>query len=86
MSINYEQLQSYMNGLVPERPLELQKMEAYADEHNFPIIGPASGHFCYQIARLTGARCTAAAPEPPVFEGEIRTPRGPKRFEVLEVH
>lgn len=56
MSINYDQLQTYMNGLVPERPLELQKMEAYAAEHNFPIIGPASGHFCYQIARLTGAK------------------------------
>ncbi|MEM7111031.1 MAG: O-methyltransferase [Chloroflexota bacterium] len=56
MSINYDQLQTYMNGLVPERPLELQKMEAYAEEHNFPIIGPASGHFCYQIARLTGAK------------------------------
>lgn len=56
MSINYDQLQAYMAGLVPERPLELQKMEAYAQEHNFPIIGPASGQFCYQIARLTNAK------------------------------
>jgi predicted O-methyltransferase YrrM len=31
-------------------------MEAYAAEHNFPIIGPAAGYFCYQIARMIGAR------------------------------
>lgn len=31
-------------------------MEAYARKHDFPIIGPACGHLCYQIARMTGAR------------------------------
>ena len=31
-------------------------MEAYAREKNFPIIGPACGHLCYQIARMIGAR------------------------------
>lgn len=31
-------------------------MEARAAESGFPIIGPAAGHFCYQVARLTGAR------------------------------
>ena len=51
-----EQVRDYLNALVPERPAELQQMEAYADEQNFPIIGPACGHFCYQIARMTGAR------------------------------
>ena len=31
-------------------------MEAYAREKSFPIIGPACGHLCYQIAKLTNAR------------------------------
>lgn len=51
-----ERLSGYLNGLVPERPAEMQKMEAYAVEHQFPIIGPSAGYFCYLVARLTGAR------------------------------
>jgi len=31
-------------------------METYAQEHAFPIIGPASGYCCYVLARLAGAR------------------------------
>jgi len=31
-------------------------MEAEAAETDFPIIGPASGQFCYLLARLAGAR------------------------------
>jgi predicted O-methyltransferase YrrM len=31
-------------------------METYAQEVGFPIIGPASGNLCYQIARMIGAR------------------------------
>jgi len=46
----------YLDDLVPERPPELQRMEAIAREMNFPIIGPACGHLCYQIARMIGAR------------------------------
>ena len=57
MSIDYnEQLRNYLDDLVPERPAEMQAMEAYAEEHGFPIVGPASGHFCYQVARMIGAR------------------------------
>jgi predicted O-methyltransferase YrrM len=56
MSIDYSGLRDYLDGLVPERPSELQKMEAYADEHGFPIIGPASGYLCYQLARMVGAK------------------------------
>ena len=52
----YSQVRDYLEGLVPERPAELQKMEAYALEKSFPIIGPACGHLCYQIARTTVAR------------------------------
>jgi predicted O-methyltransferase YrrM len=57
MSIDYnEQLRDYLDSLVPERPAEMRAMEAYAQEHNFPIVGPASGYFCYQVARMIGAR------------------------------
>ena len=47
---------TYLDALVPSRPAELQAMETYARETRFPIIGPASGHLCYQIARMIGAR------------------------------
>lgn len=46
----------YLESLVPPRPVELQKMEAYAREKSFPIIGPACGHLCYQLAKMTNAR------------------------------
>ena len=49
-------LDRYLDELVPERPSELQKMEAYAAEHNFPIVGPASGQTCYQLARMIKAQ------------------------------
>jgi caffeoyl-CoA O-methyltransferase len=53
---DYHQVQAYLETLVPPRPQELVAMEAYAAEHDFPIIGPVAGHYCYQIARLIGAR------------------------------
>lgn len=57
MSIDYnEQLRNYLEELVPARPPELQKMEDYAAQNNFPIIGAAAGYFCYQVARMIGAR------------------------------
>ncbi|HVM72419.1 MAG TPA: O-methyltransferase [Anaerolineales bacterium] len=49
-------LMEYLDGLVPPRPAEMQAMEAYAEKIDFPIIGPTSGYFCYQVARMIGAR------------------------------
>lgn len=49
-------LGEYLDSLVPPREARLQEMEAWADEHDFPIVGPASGYLCYQLARLAGAR------------------------------
>jgi len=46
----------YLDSLVPPRPAEMQAMEAYARKIDFPIIGPASGYLCYQVARMIGAR------------------------------
>ena len=56
MPYTNEQLSAYLESLVPERPAEMQKMEAYAAEHDFPIIGPAAGYYCYLTARLIGAQ------------------------------
>lgn len=50
------EIAEYLDGLVPERPAELQEMERIAESTNFPIIGPASGQLCYLVARLIGAR------------------------------
>ncbi len=50
------QLSRYLDSLVPPRPPEMQAMEEYAQQTGFPIVGPASGHFCYLLARLMGAR------------------------------
>ncbi len=50
------QISSYLDGLVPPRPPEMQAMEAYAAETGFPIVGPATGNLCYQLTRLIGAR------------------------------
>lgn len=47
---------AYLDALVPPRPPEMAAMERIARKTDFPIIGPAAGHFCYQVARLTGAR------------------------------
>jgi|SRR5689334_16465877 len=46
----------YLDDLVPERPAEMREMERIANETNFPIIGPVSGHLCYLVARMIGAR------------------------------
>ncbi len=51
-----DQLESYLDSLVPARPPELQAMEQVAHQTNFPIVGPASGEYCYLIARMIGAR------------------------------
>ena len=55
MDILSPELTDYLTNLVPPRPPELQKMEAYAAKENFPIIGPLCGYLCYQLARTLGA-------------------------------
>jgi caffeoyl-CoA O-methyltransferase len=50
------QLTQYLDSLVPARPPELLEMERYAAEHDFPIVGPACAHICYQVTRMIGAR------------------------------
>jgi caffeoyl-CoA O-methyltransferase len=54
--INYRSVQEYLASLVPPREPELQKMEEYAEQNDFPIIGPACGYYCYQLARMLNAK------------------------------
>lgn len=56
MDILAPQISDYLENLIPPRPPEIQKMEAYAKEHDFPIIGPTCAHICYQIARSSNAK------------------------------
>lgn len=49
-------VQDYLASLVPLREAELQEMEDYAEKNNFPIIGPVCGYYCYQLARMIGAK------------------------------
>jgi len=51
-----DHVSTYLEGLVPPRPPEMQAMEEYAQKIGFNIIGSASGQLCYQIARISGAR------------------------------
>ena len=50
------QVEAYLESLVPPRPQEMLAMEVQAREMNFPAIGPVVGYFCYQVARMTGAK------------------------------
>ncbi len=50
------QLRDYLDTLVPPRTGEMQKMEVYAQEKGFPIIGPTCGYLCYQITRMLSAK------------------------------
>jgi predicted O-methyltransferase YrrM len=54
--IDYDKTQEYLESLVPTREPELQKMEQYADEHDFPILGPVCGYYCYQLAVMLKAK------------------------------
>jgi predicted O-methyltransferase YrrM len=54
--LSYPKVQEYLLSLVPPREPEMRAMENYAARTGFPIIGPAAGYACYQIARMVGAR------------------------------
>ncbi len=54
--LNYQTVQDYLVSLVPPRDAEMVEMEKYAEKKDFPIIGPVCGYYCYQLARMIGAR------------------------------
>lgn len=55
-TISYDKLQEYLASLVPLREPVMQEMEEYAEKDHFPILGPASGYYCYQLARMIHAQ------------------------------
>ena len=54
--ISYDDVQEYLSTLVPPREPGLQAMERLAEQNDFPIIGPACGYYCYQLARMIKAQ------------------------------
>jgi len=50
------QVESYMDGLLPQRDEGLIEIEALAAEQGIPIIGPAVGRVLFLLARLTKAK------------------------------
>jgi predicted O-methyltransferase YrrM len=56
MDILHPEINQYLDALLPERHPKLLEMERYAEERNFPIIGPQVGRVLYQFVKITGAR------------------------------
>src|SRR5256886_3649709 len=56
MNLVAPRVAAYLDALVPPRPARLAELEAEARRSGFPIIGPATGHLCYLLARLSNAR------------------------------
>jgi len=54
--LTYPAVQNYITSLVLPREAELIEMEDIAEKNDFPIIGPACGYYCYQLARMIGAK------------------------------
>ena len=56
MNLVARRVAAYLDDLVPPRPARLAALETEARRTGFPIIGPATGHLCYLLARLSNAR------------------------------
>src|SRR5436305_12304132 len=56
MNLLSRRVAAYMDELVPPRAARLAELEVEARRTGFPIIGPATGHLCYLLARLSNAR------------------------------
>jgi caffeoyl-CoA O-methyltransferase len=56
MTLIDPQVAAYLEQLVPARHPRTAAVEEEAARTRFPIIGPACGHLCYLLTRLTGAR------------------------------
>jgi predicted O-methyltransferase YrrM len=51
-----ERVENYLHQILPESDALMQRLEAYADEHDVPIIGPLAGSFLFAIAKLIQAK------------------------------
>jgi caffeoyl-CoA O-methyltransferase len=50
-----EDIDKYIYELLPERDPALKEIEAYADEHRVPIIGPAVARLLTLLVQISGA-------------------------------
>jgi len=50
-----EDVDRYIYDLLPERDTALKEMEAYAEEHSVPIIGPAVARLLTLLVQVSGA-------------------------------
>jgi caffeoyl-CoA O-methyltransferase len=50
------EIEEYLLQVTPERPEVMREMETYAEQHDFPIVGPLVGRFLFQAARMVEAR------------------------------
>lgn len=51
-----EDVEEYLYQLLPERDPILKEMEAYAEHHNVPIIGPAVARLMTLLVQVSGAK------------------------------
>jgi caffeoyl-CoA O-methyltransferase len=51
-----ENVDKYIYDLLPERDAVVKEIEAYADEHETPIIGPAVARLLTLLVQVSGAR------------------------------
>jgi caffeoyl-CoA O-methyltransferase len=49
-------VEKYLSGVTPARAGVLKEMEAYAREHDTPIIGPECGRLLYLLTQISGAK------------------------------
>lgn len=56
MDLLHPQVDAYLSELARHGDPILTRMEERAAATGFPIIGPVAGRFCYQVARMIGAR------------------------------
>lgn len=54
--IVHDEIETYLNGLLPARDPVLPEMEAYAAEHRIQIVGPAVGGLLQVLVKVSGAR------------------------------
>lgn len=54
--ITVPEVEDYLYSLLPPRDEVLAEMEAEAEKHDVPIVGPAVGRVFYQLATLMGAK------------------------------
>ena len=55
-AIVHDEVEAYLNRLLPKRDAVLEEMEAYARKHKVPIVGPAVGRLLQVLVKLCAAR------------------------------